>query len=101
MLITRNILLVAQVVFDTIVPRVATTADTVLPPVVVKWGGGGGGKMYRMLLTRRLLNKNYQFHMSVLLAPRNCPRYPLDRQSIGTRDEPWHSAAKCFSGPLH
>jgi len=41
-LITRNIPLLTQVVFDKVVPRVVTTADTVLIPVVLNWGGGRG-----------------------------------------------------------
>jgi hypothetical protein len=72
-------LLLTQVVFDKVVSRVVTTADTVLPTEVVNWGWGGrGGKMYWTLLTQRLLNTNYQFHITLLLVLRNGPRYPLD-----------------------
>ena len=95
--------LVTQVVFDKVVPRVVTRPDTILPPVVVNWDGRRRGevKMYRTLLTRRLLNTNYQFHISLLLALRNDPRHPLDRQSNGPRNGPWRGVEESFSGPLH
>ena len=47
--------------------------------------GRQGDKMYRTLLTRRLLNTNYHFHISLFSALRNGARYPLERPTVSTR----------------